>query len=650
MDTNQTNRGGHRAGKGIYVTYLFLLFALVLLTACGGGGARPTPTPFPTPIVPEKPTYIVQRGTVARTLEFRGRVSPVTEKELFFKADGYVRDVHVAQGDLVEAGDLLAELEIGDLENQLAQYQVVLQTAELRLSQAEQEHEDALSEAKITLQKARLQLSQAEQANADALAEADITLQKAELQLSQAEQANADALAEAEIALQEAELQLGQAEQANADALAEARITLEKARLAQAAGLTEADVAAAQSAVNSAEAQLEQLLVGPDEQSVEIARLNWELALNKVWQAQLERDATKGRDGVPGYQKDLVDAAVGFADISARVAQLQYELAGKGATDEEISIAQAAVDQARAQAVAARDNYSYTVQLQAKEFELAELLVAKLERGVDPLLAQKVELAKLRVEELERGVDPLLAREVELAKLRVAKLKRGVDPLLAQEVELAELRVARLERGTDPLLAQEVEKARIDLQRIQGRIEDARLVAPFDGRILSLSVREGGQAIAFKSALILGDPGALEITADLGADKLSQMSVGQTATIRLLNRPEQDWLGHVRQLPYPYGGGAGGQGEGDEATRISLDDPEITLEIGELATVTILLEQKDDVLWLPPAAIRSFQARDFVVIQDADHQWRADVHLGLESEERIEILEGVEEGQVVVGP
>jgi len=567
MGKSQTHRIDHQAGKGIPIAprsvaqwrghlCLILLSALLLFTACRGG-AQSTPTPFPTPIVPEKPTYTVQRGAVTKTLEFRGRVSPVTEKELFFRTDGYVQAVHVAQGDLVEEGNLLAELEIGDLENQLAQAEVALQTAELRLSQAEQENADALTEAELNLQRARVQLRQAEQENADALAEA--------------------------------------------------RAALEKAQLAQAlGGPTEADIAVAQSAVDSAQAQLEELLAGPDEQSVEIARLNWELARNALWQAQLERDAVKGRSGVPRYQKDLADAAVGSAQVSARIAELQYALAGKGAASEAIRIAQAAVDQARAQAVVASNNYSYTVQLQALEVELAELSVAKLERGV--------------------------------------------DPLLAQEVELAELRLAKLKRGADPLLAQEVEKARIDLQRIQGQIEDMRLVAPFDGRILSLSAREGGLATAFKTALLLGDPGALEITADLGADKLSQMSVGQAATIRLLNRPEQDWSGHVRQLPYPYGGGAGGQADDDTATRITLDDPSVTLEIGELATVIILLEQKDDVLWLPPAAIRSFQGRDFVVIQDGDDQRRADVRLGLESEERIEIVDGVEEGQVVVGP
>ena len=69
-----------------------------------------------------------------------------------------------------------------------------------------------------------------------------------------------------------------------------------------------------------------------------------------------------------------------------------------------------------------------------------------------------------------------------------------------------------------------------------------------------------------------------------------------------------------------------------------------------MATVTIFLEQKEGVLWLPPEAIRSFQGRDFVVIQDGDLQRRVVVRLGLESEDRVEIEEGVTEGQVVLGP
>lgn len=73
------------------------------------------------------------------------------------------------------------------------------------------------------------------------------------------------------------------------------------------------------------------------------------------------------------------------------------------------------------------------------------------------------------------------------------------------------------------------------------------------------------------------------------------------------------------------------------------------LELGELASVTIVLEEKADVLWLSPAAIRTFQGRQFVVIQAGDGQQRVDVRLGIESETRVGILEGVEEGQTIIG-
>jgi multidrug efflux pump subunit AcrA (membrane-fusion protein) len=449
--------------KGISVH----LCPILLLAACSSGGTQPTPTPFPTPVVAEKPTYTVQRGTVVKTLEFRGRVSPVTEKELFFETDGYVKAVHVAQGDVVQAGDLLAELEVSDLENQLAQAQVALQTAELRLTQAEQENADALAEARISLEQARIRLEQAQAQDVNS----DVTI--AYISLTQAQQAEADA--------------------------------------------------------------------------------------EREYYESVDRHAQWGEWGEPQASVDAYKRAWDQARDNLTTTQARYH-----------------------QAVTARDNVTYTLQLQAKDFELAELRVEKLERGVDPLLAQ------------------------------------------------------------------DVEKARLDVQRLQDRIADAQLVAPFAGRVLSLDVRAGNLTTAYKTALVLGDPGALEITADLSASELSQMSIDQEATVRLLNRPDQDYAGHVRQLPYPYGGGSGGETD-DTAARIALDDPSVTLEIGELATVVIFLEQRENVLWLPPAAIRTFQGRNFVVVQDGDVQRRVDVRLGLESEERVEILEGVQEGQVVVG-
>ena len=97
----------------------------------------------------------------------------------------------------------------------------------------------------------------------------------------------------------------------------------------------------------------------------------------------------------------------------------------------------------------------------------------------------------------------------------------------------------------------------------------------------------------------------------------------------------------------------------DESTRVSLDIPaaDVGLDMGDLVRITVLLERKDNVLWLPPQAIRTFEGRRFVVVQDGDIQRRVDVKVGIESEDRIEIEAATEEdidllavGRVVIGP
>ena len=182
---------------------LVLLGLLLAMVACGIGGdgaasSSATPTPLPTPVVPEKPIYPVQRGQVVNTLEFIGRVSPVQEQELFFKSDGFVAAVNVARGDQVLDEDLLAELEIGDLLNRLAQQQLALETAEVQLSKAEQSIADQSLEAQINLEKLQLQLEQQESNDSSSrLVSGRVSLQAAERELADALEAYDEAWDEA---------------------------------------------------------------------------------------------------------------------------------------------------------------------------------------------------------------------------------------------------------------------------------------------------------------------------------------------------------------------------------------------------------------------------------------------------------------------
>lgn len=478
----------------------FLIWLMVVsalsLTACSlddpsAASSGATPTPLPTPIVPEKPLYTVEQGTVVNTLEFTGRVSPVLEEELFFKSDGFVAEVYVDRGDQVSEGDLLAELEIGDLQNRLAQQQLALQTAELTLEQAEETASDQLLEAQINLDKLTLQLAQ-EQTNP-----------------------GSGRTTAAAVGLEAAQRELADAQEAYDTAWEPAR--------------------------------------------------DWELNMR-------EPSCLPGQGGaVPCTGLPLRD-------------QLESE---RAATERRLARAQ--------------DNLAIA---------RADYNDAFASRSADTYSAQ----------------------------------------ILEKDIELAEHRIEQLQRGVDPLLALDLERTRLEIAATNQQINDAQLIAPFDGEILSVALGPGDNASAFRTVIVLADPGSLEVTAELGADQLREMSVGQEATISLRNRPEDEMSGFVRQLPYPYGGGTVEASEDDTAARITFDDPSVSLEMGELATVVIVLEEKSDVLWLPPAAIRTFQGRNFVVVQDEDgSQRRVDVRLGIESDERVEILDGLERGETVVG-
>ncbi len=439
-------------------TYVATLLVISIALAGCGGGPSPaeevTPTPIPTPIVPTVPTYRVQRGEVVKMLQFTGRIAPVVEEELFFRTSGYIGAVYAERNDEVQAGDILAELETTDLQNQLAQAR-----AELETVQSSYEWQ---------------------------LAEAQANLKVAELRLEQARSRFPD-LTAAEIALQ-------QAIQAEADAAYE-----------------------------------------------------YEKAQNRPWEWRYE--------DVQNAYTDMWQAA----QDNLAVAQADYDAA------------------------------------------VAEQYAASLELSI---LETQVELARLHLEQVEAGLD--------------------------------------------------LQRMQLTVKRLEDQLADARIIAPFDGVVLSTSLVEGRMAEAYRPMVILADLSELEVSADLTDRYLRDLAEGMPVTITLTSRPGEEIPGYIRRLPYPYGGGgrtAGVEEEEDQSTRVAFDLSQVSFELehGDMVRMTVVLERKDNVLWLPPQAIRTFEGRKFVVVQEGEGQRRVDVKVGIESEDRVEIEEGLTEGQIVIG-
>jgi multidrug efflux pump subunit AcrA (membrane-fusion protein) len=356
-----------------------------------------------------------------------------------------------------------------------------------------------------------------------------------------------------------------------------------------------------------------------------LAELDVEALYRQLAQAEL---------GLETAKIDLTSAEVELAHNLAR-AQLNLELE------------RVALDKLR--------NYDAGADLAVVEAELEQAMLA-------------LQTAQDRYDAVSHAPNIAMRPEAEAlqqATLAHARAKAAYDQAVRQaaqraydvqsqqtRVDLSQLEVKRLEAGVDLRLEQAVAKADLELADLQAQITDTLIVAPFDGEVTAVSTAAGKAVEGFKPVLVVADPAELEVTAELSDDEMRKLGEGQEATVVSSQYPGQELPSTIQSLPYPYGSGgsAAGLEEEDRTTHLEVDLGGVTLEPGDLVRVTVVLERKDEVLWLPPAAIRTFEGRKFIVVQEGAGQRRVDVTLGIESEDRIEIVDGLEEGQVVIGP
>jgi len=227
--------------------------------------------------------------------------------------------------------------------------------------------------------------------------------------------------------------------------------------------------------------------------------------------------------------------------------------------------------------------------------------------------------------------------QVEWERVQENPVPKGHDEELVlkeNELELAEIAY---------------QETQVSVADVESAIADSQITAPYDGVVTTLRLTDGRSVEAFNVYSVVSDMSALELSASLTSEDMQHLEEGMEVTAQLSSRPGEIYYGTIRYLPY---GQPIDEDEDEKTTRIALDvgTEELGLDKGDLMRVTVVLEHKDDVLWLPPQAVRTFEGRKFVVVQEDGYQQRVDVTIGIEGDDRVEIEDGLEEGQVVVSP
>ena len=244
--------------------------------------------------------------------------------------------------------------------------------------------------------------------------------------------------------------------------------------------------------------------------------------------------------------------------------------------------------------------------------------------------------------ELELGQDVYALRRAQ-ANLKIAQLK----------LELARLEnppTSEVNRLQIAIQEQEVELAQIALDEISVSYEGLRITSPIDGTVLSVSILEGATVEADQPVIVIGNLEDLVVSATVNPEELARLSIGMDVTVSPIGKDISTTGGTIRALPYPYGNADTESTDGSVQMALEKPPAELGYEVGDMVNVNLILEQKEDVLWLPFQTVREFEGRYFVIVRDGDVERRVDVGVGIVDQDRIEITEGLTEGQVVVAP
>ena len=126
--------------------------------------------------------------------------------------------------------------------------------------------------------------------------------------------------------------------------------------------------------------------------------------------------------------------------------------------------------------------------------------------------------------------------------------------ILETEVQRAHLELQRLQEGVDPLLAQDVENTRLQVARAQAGLEQATLVAPFDGTVTKVYVGAGDLVTPGEVVLVLATLDQLQAhTTDLTELDVVQVAVGQSATVSVDALPGREFAGVVHEVALQAG-------------------------------------------------------------------------------------------------
>ena len=331
------------------------------------------------------------------------------------------------------------------------------------------------------------------------------------------------------------------------------------------------------------------------------------------------------------------------ARISGKVERLHANIGDavkKGQVIAELEKADlvATVAQRQAEVVMAEARLSAVETLRPKEIEKAESDVAQWQATVG-----------LTKKELDRQEALLKQKVAPQSTLDEAQERNSVAQAQRNSAQKTlDLARARLPEERKQAVA-DIQRVRAALANAEAQVAFATLSAPIDGVIASVSTQAGETVSAGLNAptfVTIIDLRRLQVDAFVDEVDIGKIKPGQEAAFTVDAFPAREFKGKVEAI-YPKAILQDNVVNYDVVVRID-DGGDGLLRPDMTASVSILLEARQNVLAIPAQAVKRERGKSVVRVQAGSEAQSREIKTGWRDGQWIEVVSGLEEGQVVL--
>ena len=340
------------------------------------------------------------------------------------------------------------------------------------------------------------------------------------------------------------------------------------------------------------------------------------------------------------------------AEASIRVSEAQLAKARKGAREEDIIAARAALESALAGLEDAQEGASW------RDRELARLAVDQAKNSLWSAQGNRDAIAGSRMAssgQKDQAEAQVLNAEVAVksAQLQYEKLyeppKDSTIKSMEAQVAQAEAQLASLlaipAREDVALVEAQVAQGQVAVESAQQRLTKVTLVAPFAGELSAWSLNVGDSVGPGSPIGTIVDTSRYYVEIRIDEIDIAQINVGQPVRLTADALPDHELTGEVTEIRL-----VGDQTQGIVAylVVITLSPTNLPIRPMMTAAVDITVDRRENALVVPNAALRRDRQGKYVEAVKNGMVSKEYIETGVSNDTFTEIHSGLDEGQEIV--